>query len=888
MYLILWLKLKMDRAWMYDAPRHGEIYIKGLSVFIEAAEKDALTKKTKEIYCPCSDCKNQKLWDKSSIIKSHLILRGFVEDYKCWSNHGEQRTSKPNQDIAADQVDGDDEGAVEGDTDVMMDDDADFDLDDDADFDLEEMLRHAEPHVLRDTRGLDNFEALKKASKELLYEESKGCDKEFTVLHSVLELLRLKASNGWSDKSFSDLLSLLANMLPKPNSLPTTTYLAKKLICPLSLDVQKIHACPNHCILYRKEYEALDRCPVCNASRYKRNDDCEDEDASANAKKKKSNAGRDEEDTSSNAEKKRRSPAMVMWYLPVIPRLQRLYSNPRDSELMRWHFDKRKKDGTKLRHPADASQWRKFDAMYPEFAEEPRNVRFALSTDGMNPFGDMSTSHSTWPVVLAIYNLPPWLCMKRKYLMLSILIQGPKQPGNDIDVFLEPLMEDMAKLWNEGVRVWDEFRRQYFTLKAMIFVTINDYPALFNLSGQVKGKQGCAVCLDETASVYLPYSQKVVYTRHRRFLLRTHRYRNMKKHFDNTVEEDTGPKPRSGARVFEMVSSIKVVFGKPPKGKKRKKSETPTSTLWKKMPIFFKYLPYWKDLDVRHSIDVMHVEKNVCDSILGLLLDIPGKTKDGIKSRKDLVHFEIRPELHPEDRPNGKHYLPPASYSLTPEEKKALCKCLRGVRVPTDYSSNIKNLVSMKDLKLIGMKSHDCHVMMTQMLPIAIRGIKPRYIKVVITRLCHFFNAIAQKVIDAEKLGALHSYLVETLCQLEMCFPPSFFDIMVHLLVHIVNEIIALGPVFLHQMYAFERYMGILKGYVRNRAHPEGSMIEGYSTEEVVECCIDYIKDSNPIGVPVSRHEGRLSGRGTKGKKRFIDHDYKAVEEAHFTILQQL
>ena len=154
---------------MYDAPRHGEIYIRGLSAFIEAAEKDALTKKTKEIYCPCSDCKNQKLWDKSSIIKSHLILRGFVEDYKCWSNHGEQRTSEPNEDIAADQVDGDDEGAVEGGTDVMMDDGADVDLDDDADFDLEEMLRHAEPHVLRDTRGLDNFESLQKASSELLY-----------------------------------------------------------------------------------------------------------------------------------------------------------------------------------------------------------------------------------------------------------------------------------------------------------------------------------------------------------------------------------------------------------------------------------------------------------------------------------------------------------------------------------------------------------------------------------------------------------------------------------------------------------------------------------------------------------------------------------------------
>ena len=92
MYLILWLKLKMDRAWMYDALRYGEIYIKGLSVFIEAAEKDALTKKTKEIYCPCSDCKNQKFWDKSSIIKSHLILRGFIKDCTCWSKHSQQRT----------------------------------------------------------------------------------------------------------------------------------------------------------------------------------------------------------------------------------------------------------------------------------------------------------------------------------------------------------------------------------------------------------------------------------------------------------------------------------------------------------------------------------------------------------------------------------------------------------------------------------------------------------------------------------------------------------------------------------------------------------------------------------------------------------------------------
>jgi hypothetical protein len=101
-------------------------------------------------------------------------------------------------------------------------------------------------------RGLSNMNILEKSSKDLLYDESNGCGKEFTQLRVVLELLNLKACHGWFDNSFSELLSLLAKLLPKSNTLPTSTYRAKKLICLLSLSVHKIHACPNHCILYRK------------------------------------------------------------------------------------------------------------------------------------------------------------------------------------------------------------------------------------------------------------------------------------------------------------------------------------------------------------------------------------------------------------------------------------------------------------------------------------------------------------------------------------------------------------------------------------------------------------------------------------------------------------
>ena len=79
-----------------------------------------------------------------------------------------------------------------------------------------------------------------------------------------------------------------------------------------------------------------------------------------------------------------------------------------------------------------------------------------------------------------------------------MIIFGPRQPGNDIEVFLEPLMEDMKILWEDGVKMMDAFLKKEFTLKAIIFVTITDYPSLFSLSGQIKGKTCCGVCIDGT------------------------------------------------------------------------------------------------------------------------------------------------------------------------------------------------------------------------------------------------------------------------------------------------------------------------------------------------------------------------------------------------------
>ena len=295
-------------------------------------------------------------------------------------------------------------------------------------------------------------------------------------------------------------------------------------------------------------------------------------------------------------------------------------------------------------------------------------------------------------------------------------------------------------------------------------------------------------------------------------------------------------------------------------------------------------LPYWRILDVRHCIDVMHVEKNVCDSIIGTLLNIKGKTKDGINARLDLIEMGIRDELHP--KPLGERtYLPPASHTLSKLERRSFCDCLHGVKVPQWYSSNVKKLVSMKDLKLVGLKSHDCHVLMQQLLPVAIRGILPDDLRHTLTRLCFFFHAICNKVIDPDKLDELENEAAIILCQLEMLFLPSFFDIMTHLIVHLVREIRLCGPVYLRWMYPFERYMKILKGYMKNPYRPEASIVERYVAEEAIEFCSDYLSNKEAIGVPKSRHEARLSGKGTRGVTVKTNMGRDAVLQAHLYIL---
>ncbi|KAL9666217.1 hypothetical protein QQ045_000541 [Rhodiola kirilowii] len=203
-------------------------------------------------------------------------VKGIDPLYKVWYMHGE---AEP-QDVEPQPV-----GSFPEDNDDWEEDN------------LIEMLNNvADEFVARP----QVMESLRNDSELSLYE---GCSK-YTRLSSTLKLFNLKAKNGWTDKSFTEVLTLVKDMLPEGNTLPNRTYEAKKVMCPKGIEYKKIHACPNDCILYRNAHRYLTECPVCKSSHYKLN--------------------KRPTDTSKG------TLAKVLWYLPPIPMFQKLFAEAKD------------------------------------------------------------------------------------------------------------------------------------------------------------------------------------------------------------------------------------------------------------------------------------------------------------------------------------------------------------------------------------------------------------------------------------------------------------------------------------------------------------------------------------------------------------------------------
>ncbi|XP_071714685.1 uncharacterized protein [Rutidosis leptorrhynchoides] len=355
----------------------------------------------------------------------------------------------------------------------------------------------------------------------------------------------------------------------------------------------------------------------------------------------------------------------------------------------------------------------------------------------------MSVSHSTWPVVLMPYNLPPWLCMKKPFLFLTLLIPGPSTPGNNIDVYMQPLVDELKELWDTRVNTYDASNKSNFTRRVGLIWIVSDFLAYADLLGwSTKGKLACPSCHKETRSIRLSNSHKDIFMAHRPWLELLDAYRIDKDSFDGTEEHVGRPCCLIGEQVLAELKGFEIKFGKLVKDNSS--------------------LPYnWK-------------KRN-------------GKTKEHLKGRRDLEEMD-------------------------------------------GYAANISRCIQGKPPKITGLKSHDNHILMQQLLLVAIRNVLPKHMHSVIMNLCQYYRQLCSKFLKPTDLFKMENDIGKILCDLERIFPPSFFDVMIHLSVHLASEA-RLGGL----------YLGTLKSYVRNKSKPEGSIVEGYLAEECLSFCSMYL-----------------------------------------------
>ena len=318
---------------------------------------------------------------------------------------------------------------------------------------------------------------------------------------------------------------------------------------------------------FGKKMQNLDACKLCHALRWRDDKHSGEEKRRANGKK---------------------IPAKILQHFPLKPRVQRLFMSSKTASEMVWHHKERIKDGI-MRHPADSKAWKHFDELHTHFAREPRNVRLGLMSDGFQPFSNASTPYSVWPIILIPYNVASWNCMKQSNFILSLIIPGPDGPGDAIDVYLQPLIEELKELWFIGVETYDALQRQNFRLHAALLWTINDFPAYGILSGwSTKGKLACPICHKHTHSLRLHHCGKQVYICHRCFVAKNHSWRKKADWFGN-VEMDDPPIPLSGSEVLDQVQDLEgILLSKAPKVKVKIDHEKRGDN-WNKKSIFLSY-----------------------------------------------------------------------------------------------------------------------------------------------------------------------------------------------------------------------------------------------------------------------------------------------------------
>ena len=640
-----------NRNWMYQRLIDGFLnpeFVFGVEKFLEFACAHTEWMDGEKIKCPCrrSKCQNRQFLDRETV-KYHLLRHAFKAEYIVWNRHGETN----NVIYEHHSMDSAGPSNPMNDYHTMVIDAAGHSFD--QNYEYEENPNPTARQF---------YDMLDSANNPLW----QGCENH-SQLSVVARMLNIKADHHLSERAFDAIAKLMKEIVPKENLIAESFYETKRMVRGLGLPVEKIHCCPNGCMIYWGEDLNKTLCRFYDHPRFKKNND-----------------------TNGKGRKKTDIPFKKMYYFPLKDRLLRLYSSKATANEMRWHAEHVVEDNV-MQHSSDSIAWKHFNDVHPDFAIEIRNVRLGLCTDGFQPFGQSGQQYSCWPVIVTVYNLPPWLCMKDASMFLTVLIPAPRNPKDKLDVYLQPLIHELNLLWDYGVEAFDISRNQNFQLRAALMWTISDFPAYSMLSGwSTAGRLACPYCMEDSKSFRLNRSGKQSwFDNHRKFLELDHPFRRNKSAFlKNKIVTIGAPPVRSGSEILSIIDHLDL----------KKVTEVNAYDInrgisqscgWRKRSIFWD-LPYWSSNLIRHNLDVMHIEKNVFDNLFNTVLNIHGKTKDTLKSRQELNTYCRKPEL---DQLASTSKYPKACYTLDNRAEKELFDWLTKLKFPDGYVSNMGRCV---------------------------------------------------------------------------------------------------------------------------------------------------------------------------------------------------
>ncbi|KAL3675367.1 hypothetical protein R1sor_025315 [Riccia sorocarpa] len=408
-----------------------------------------------------------------------------------------------------------------------------------------------------------------------------------------------------------------------------------------------------------------------------------------------------------------------------------------------------------MRSIVDSPAMDHIERLWPEFARDPRNLRLGLASDGVSPYSIKSSTYSIWPVALINYNIPPWLATKKGFVILALILPGPKQTKK-FDVFLEPLVEELKQLCQGVDDMFDGRsnrnrigRDRWFTLKGILMWTMHDYPGYEQVSGlQTKGYRACPTCAEGLPSAWSSHLRKIVYMNYSTFLPMDHPMRG------SGVSRNNNPSPQPVDVAYWDARWNDVQDGRLPLAESGLRR-------WS----ILHELPYWKDLLIRHLLDPMHIEANV---VKALVKHLYGE-KDTVPARWACEELLVHPNQWIQTTEEGRDVMPHAPWVLQIDERKILSQRIGNIRKPTRFGSCLRK--AFKDDKPrwpSDLKTHDLHVLLQHILPTCLHGLATEEVRQAIYDLATLMRCVCSKEIHAEEISGKRLFAVETLCRLEL------------------------------------------------------------------------------------------------------------------------